>query len=70
MDIMTLLAVGTVGRLDALILHKRYRILYLRRFLAADGLQLQVKLRISSEKDFFSHSHKTILVTSPLHRSI
>jgi hypothetical protein len=53
MDIRTLLTGGTVSRLDTLILHKRYRIQYLRRIPAADGVRLQVKLQFSSAKDDF-----------------
>jgi hypothetical protein len=69
LDIATLFAAGLVGPLDALILHKRYRILYLERFLTADGLHLLVKLGFNSTKDFFSIYLHTIVPTSPLHRS-
>jgi hypothetical protein len=41
MDIMTLLTASMVGRLDALILYKRDRILYLERFLTVGSLHLK-----------------------------
>jgi hypothetical protein len=48
MDIKSL-----VGHLDALILHKMYRILYLEKIMTPKGLQLLVKLRVNSWKDVF-----------------
>jgi hypothetical protein len=42
-----------VGHPDALILHKRYRILYLGKITTRKGLQLLVKLKVNSLKDVF-----------------
>jgi hypothetical protein len=41
------------GHLDALLLHKRYRILYLEKITTPKGFQLLVKLKVNSLKDFF-----------------
>jgi len=42
-----------VACLDELLLHKRYRILYMEKFRTFDGLQLLVKLWFDSVKDVF-----------------